>query len=132
MMLDNFVGIQYEYGQANDERCDCWGLIQLWYERKGLDLDIDTKEFYQKYQSHDKISLLGVWRLKGNKLKEVKRLTDNAILVGVGGKYVGFGVWIRDREKVLMIATNGFSRLISWSEWYNMFDATRILIQPVS
>jgi len=128
MLLDNFVGIKYEYGQANDERCDCWGLIKLWYERKGLELDIDTEEFYQKYQTHDKISLLGVWRLKGDKLREVKRLSDNAILVGVGSKYVGFGVWISDRGKVLMIPTGGCSKLISWSEWYNMFDATRILV----
>jgi NlpC/P60 family len=128
MLIDNFLGIQYEYGQANDERCDCWGLIKLWYERRGLELPIDTEKFYQKYQSHDKISLMGVWRLKGDVLKESKRLVDDAILVGVGNKCVGFGIWVDDRHKVLMIPAEGFSKLISWSEWYNMFEATRILV----
>lgn len=130
MSIQRFTGIPYKYGAAGFDGCDCWGLVQLWYDEHELKLPIDTKGFYEACPTHESVTLRSIWKLKGP-LKEIVKLEDNAIVLGYGAFGIAFGIWEQSEQLVLMTTQNQYSRLVTWQQWTSYFEGFRILSQSI-
>jgi NlpC/P60 family len=125
LLKEHYLNIPYQYqGGAVESGLDCWGLVAHIY-RHDLGIDLDFCNYYQHCPSHDRLSLRQIIKLqKNSEFVQTDVLVPYTVILGIGLKSFGFGVWTGDR--VICSSVYVGSHTKTWEQW--KFGVNRSLL----